>query len=107
MIFTVMALVILFAGTAFAGASADKTEQPKGQHETIYGVLSIIEGHGDFLVRQADGKAQRFSVDLGQDVQITRNGKTARYSELKVSDSVQVQYESSTRKVIAIHAKGS
>ena len=107
MIFTLMALVILFAGMAFAGTSAGKTEQSKGQHETIEGVLSIKEGHGDFLVRQSDGKAQRFSVGLGQDAEITRNGKPARYSDLKVSDSIQVKYQASNRKVIAIQASGT
>jgi hypothetical protein len=57
------------------------------------GVLSIKEGHGAFLVRMPDGKAQRFSVRAGAGaVEITRNGKTARYNELKVSDSIQVKY---------------
>ena len=107
MIFITMALAILVAGTAFAGSSADKNGQITGQHETIEGMLSIKEGHGDFLVRQSDGKAQRFSVGLRQDAEITRNGKQARYNDLKVRDSIQVHYESSTRKVIAIHATGS
>ena len=107
MIFITMALAFLVAGTAFAGSSADKNGQITGQHESVEGVLSIKEGHGDFLVRQSDGKAQRFSVGLGQDAKITRNGKQARYNDLRVSDSIQVQYESSTRKVVAIHASGS
>ena len=102
-----MVMAILFAGTVFAGTSAGTTEQTKGQHETIEGVLSIKEGHGDFLVRQSDGKAQRFSVGLGQDAKITRNGKPARYNALKVNDSIRVQYDSSSRKVVAIHATGS
>jgi len=106
-IFTLMALVILFAGTAFAGSPAGKTKQSNSQYESIEGVLSIKEGHGEFLVRLPDGKSQRFSVNVGGSSEITRNGKTARYSELKPSDSIQVQYESSTRKVIAIHAMGS
>ncbi len=70
----------------------------------LEGVMSIKEGHGDFLVRLPDGKAQRFSVKT--DAEITRNGNPARYNELKVSDSIQVQYDGSTRKVIAIHANG-
>ena len=107
MIFITMALVILFAGTAFAGSASVKTDQTTSQHETIEGVLFIKEGHGDFLIRQSDGKALRFSVGLGQDAEITRNGKPARYNDLVVSDSIRVQYESSTRKVIAIHAMGS
>ena len=71
-------------------------------------VLSIKEGHGDFLVRLSDGKAQRFSVRAGSGaVEITRNGVSARYSELKPSDSIQVKYDATNRKVIAIHAGGS
>ena len=70
-------------------------------------MLSIKEGHGEFLVRLPDGKSRRFSVNLGGGAEITRNGKTARYSELKPSDSVRLQYERSTRKVIAIYAMGS
>jgi hypothetical protein len=32
------------------------------------------------------------SCTLAERTQITRNGKTARYNELKVSDSIQVKY---------------
>jgi len=107
MIVSILALAILFVGTAFAGTPTGKTESSNIQYETIEGVLSIKEGHGDFLVRQSDGKAQRFSVGLGQDAEITRNGKPARYNALKVNDSIRVQYDSSSRKVVAIHATGS
>jgi hypothetical protein len=69
-------------------------------------VLSIKEGHGDFLVRLSDGSAQRFSL-RGRAAEITRNGEPARYSELKRSDSIQVKYDPSNRKVLAIHASGS
>ena len=49
-------LTIVLAGTAFGGGSAEKTSQPQsGNYETIEGVLSIKEGHGDFLVRLSDG----------------------------------------------------
>ncbi len=106
-IFTLIAIVGLLAGTAFAGASAGKTDQMKSQPETIEGVLSLKEGHGDFLVRQSDGKAQRFSIGLEQKADITRNGQPARYNELKINDSLKVQYDGSTREVIAIHAQGS
>ena len=100
-------LTIVLAGSAFAGGSAGKTSQSQsGNHETIEGVLSIKEGHGDFLVRLSDGSAQRFSV-RGDAAEITRNGKPARYIELKPSDSIQVKYNASNREVIAIHAGGS
>jgi hypothetical protein len=70
-------------------------------------VLFIKEGHGDFLVRLSDGRAQqRFSV-RGSAAGITRNGKPARYIELKPSDSIQVKYDATNRKVTAIHAGGS
>jgi hypothetical protein len=100
---------VIFAGTAFAAGSVEKNSQPQsGDYETIDGVLSIKEGHGDFLVRMPDGKAQRFSVRAGAGaVEITRNGKPARYRELKVSDSIQVKYNATNRKVIAIHAIGA
>ena len=98
----VFAFTVMFAATAFAGASTNKS-----QYESIEGVLSIKEGHGEFLVRMPDGKSQRFSVNVGGGAEITRNGKTAGYNELKPSDSIQVQYESATRKVVAIHAMGS
>ena len=106
-IVTLIAIVGLLAETAFAGASAGKTDQTKIQQETIEGVLSLKEGHGDFLVRQSDGKTQRFSIGLAQNADITRNGQPARYNELKVNDNIKVQYKSSTREVIAIHAQGS
>ena len=103
---TVVLTTILF-GAAFAGSSATKSnEQMSKNYEMLEGVLSIKEGHGDFLIRLPDGKAQRFSVKLGA-AEIIRNGKPARYNELKVSDSIQVQYDGSTREVIAIHAQGS
>ena len=69
-------------------------------------VLSIKEGHGDFLVRLSDGSAQRFRV-RGNAAEITRNGEPARYNELKPKDSIQVKYDATNRKVIAIHASGS
>ena len=100
-------LTIVLAGSAIAGGSAEKTSQPQSSnYESVEGVLSIKEGHGDFLIRLPDGKAQRFSV-RGNAAEITRNGKPARYNELKISDSVQVKYDASNRKVIAIHASGS
>ena len=107
-ILMVVALCILFAGAACAGPSAGKTDQPQSiSYETVEGVLSIKEGHGEFLVRLPDGKSQRFSVNVGGGAEITRNGQTARYSELKPSDSIQVKYDTSNRKVISIHAMGS
>jgi len=69
-------------------------------------VLSIKEGHGDFLIRLSDGSAQRFRV-RGNAAEIIRNGSPARYSELKPSDSIQVKYDPTNRKVIAIHASGT
>ena len=97
----------LFVGFSFAGTSAAKTnEQTSKNVEMIEGVLSLKEGHGEFLIRLPDGKAQRFSVKMGA-AEITRNGKPVRYNELKLSDSIQVQYDGSTREVIAIHAQGS
>ena len=102
----VIFLGTLFVGCSFAGTSAGKSNEQKSKNvEMLDGVLSLKEGHGEFLIRLPDGKAQRFSVKT--DAEITRNGKPARYSELKVSDSIQVQYDGSTRKVIAIHAQGS
>ena len=109
-IFVVMIALFLstsFVGFSVAGSSAGKSNEQKSMSaEMIEGVLSIKEGHGEFLVRLPDGKAQRFSVKMGA-AEITRNGKPVRYNELKVSDSVQVQYDGSTREVIAIHAQGS
>jgi len=100
-------LTILLAGSAFAGGSAEKATQPQsGNYENVEGVLSIKEGHGDFLVRLSDGSAQRFSV-RGDAAEIIRNGKPARYSELKSSDSIQVKYDAKNREVISIHASGS
>jgi hypothetical protein len=105
--FVLMAVVLsaIFVGSAFAGASAGKSNEQKNKnYAMIEGVLALKEGHGDFLIRLPDGKAQRFSVKTG--AEITRNGKPARYNELKVRDSIQVQYDVTNRKVIAIHASG-
>jgi hypothetical protein len=100
-------LAIVTAASAFAGGTAKIQNQPQSSnYETIEGVLAIKEGHGDFLVRLSDGKAQRLSVKAGEGaVQITRNGKPARYRELKVSDGIEVKYDPSNRKVVAIHAR--
>ena len=102
-----VALNTVLLGSAFAGSSsaAKSNEQMSKNVEMLDGVMSIKEGHGEFLIRLPDGKAQRFSVKTGA-AEITRNGKPARYNELKISDSIQVQYDGSTRKVIAIHANG-
>ena len=100
-------LSIVLAGSAFAGGSAEKTSQPQSSNnESVEGVLSIKEDHGEFLVRLPDGKAQRFSV-RGSAAEITRNGKPVRFNELKVSDRIQIKYDATNRKVIAIHASGS
>ena len=95
-------LAIFLAGSAFAGGSAGQTSQPQSDnYKTVEGVLAIKEGHGDFLVRMADGKAQRFSVRAGSGaVEITRNGEPAPYSELKPSDSTQVKYNATRRLVL-------
>ena len=98
-------LTIVLTGSAFAGGSAENTSQPASNYETVEGVLSIKEGHGDFLVRLSDGSAQRFSV-RGNAAEITRNRRPAPYSELKPSDSIQVQYNAKNREVIAIYASG-
>jgi hypothetical protein len=104
-------LIVLFLSTLFVGFSLAGTPAAKSNNQTaknyemLEGVMSVKEGHGEFLVRLPDGKAQRFSVKT--DAEITRNGKQARYNELKVSDGIQVQYDGSTREVIAIHAQGS
>ena len=97
-----LALTTVTAASALAGGAAGKTNQ----YETVEGVLSIKEGHGDFLVRLSDGSAQRFRV-RGNAAEITRNGKPAPYSELKPSDSIQVKYDAANREVISIHASGS
>jgi hypothetical protein len=99
-------VLILAAGTAFAAGAAEATGQPQStNYQTIEGVLTIKEGHGDFLVRMPDGSAQRFSIKAGAGaVEITRNGKPARYNELKVGDSIAVKYDPSNRQVVAIHA---
>ena len=90
-----------------ASQTAEKTSRSQsGNYETVEGVLSIKEGHGDFLVRLSDGSAQRFRV-RGNAAEITRNGEPARYSELKPSDSIQVKYQASNREVISIHTGGS
>ena len=105
-------LIVLFLSTLFVGFSLAGTPAAKSNNQTaknyemLEGVMSVKEGHGEFLVRLPDGKAQRFSVKMGA-TEITRNGKSVRYNELKVNDSVQVQYDVSTREVIAIHAQGS
>ena len=100
-------LAIVLAGSVFAGGSAEKASPPQSNnHETVEGVLSIKEGHGDFLVRLSDGSAQRFRV-RGDAVEITRNGEPVRYIELKPSDNIEVKYDPSNRKVIAIHASGT
>jgi len=109
-IFTIVMAVVLaivLAGSAFAGGSAGNTSQSQtGNFETVEGVLSIKEGHGEFLVRLSDGSAQRFSIKAGAGaVEITRNGEPARYSKLKPSDNIEVKYDPSNRKVIAIHAR--
>ena len=96
-------LMILPAVAVFAGGSAEKTDP----YDTVSGVLSIKEGHGEFLVRLPDGKAQRFNLNLGGRAEITRNGRSARYSELRPSDSIKVKYDPTNRKVIAIHASGA
>jgi hypothetical protein len=98
-----VAMLILPAAAALAGGSAEKAQQ----YDTVAGVLSIKEGHGEFLVRLPDGKAQRFNLNLAGGAEITRNGKSARYSELKPSDSIEVKYDPTNRKVIAIHASGA
>ena len=100
-------LTIILAGSAFAGGSAEKATPPQSSnYETVEGVLAIKEGHGEFLVRLSDGSAQRFSIKAGAGaVEITRNGEPARYSELKPSDNIEVKYDPSNRKVIAIHAR--
>ena len=103
----VVILAIVLAGSAFSGGSAEKAGPPQSSnYETVEGVLSIKEGHGDFLIQLSDGSAQRFRV-RGNAAEITRNGKAARYNELKVSDSIQVKYQASNRKVIAIQASGT
>lgn len=104
-VLTIVAFITVLLGPAFAGSSAVKTSgQMSNSVKMLEGKMSIKEGHGEFLIRLPDGKAQRFSVK--PDAEITRNGQPARYSELKVSDSITVQYDGSTRKVIAIHANG-
>jgi hypothetical protein len=95
------ALMIVSAASATAGGSAGKMSR----YETVEGVLSIKESHGDFLVRTDAGKTQRFSVK--GNMEITRNGEPAHYSDLKTNDSIAVKYDPSNREVIAIQASGS
>jgi hypothetical protein len=109
---TIMATVLVFAsaGTAIsAGTGCDVGGWSQGGiHETVKGVLALKEGHGEFLVRMADGNAQRFSIRAGAgSVEIIRNGKQVRFSELKVSDTIRVKFTAAERTVIQIRASGS
>ena len=98
-------LSFMIVSWAYAGKTVDNSKKNNSDsYETADGVLTIKEGHGDFLIRQSDGKAQRFSVK--GDAAITRNGKPVKYGALKVKDNVRVDYDPSTRKVIAIKANG-
>ena len=94
-------LTFTIPASGFAGGSAEKINQ----YKVVSGVLTIKEGHGDFIVRTSDGKTQRFSVRA--DKEITRSGKPARYGDLQTSDRIEVKYAPSNREVIAIHASGS
>ena len=108
-ILSVLIAVVLnasFAMSVFSGPSAGKSiEQKNKSYTMVAGMLAIKEGHGDFLIRLPNGETKRFKAK--KEAEITRNGKQAGYSELKIRDSIQVQYDSSTRTVIAIHANGS
>ena len=52
LIATVLSAILV--GSAFAGGEAGKTnEQTSKNVETLEGVMSIKEGHGEFLIRSA------------------------------------------------------
>jgi len=100
---------IAFSGTALsAGAVCESSGSENAGYEMVKGVLAVKEGHGEFLVRTPDGNAQRFNIGLGSgSVKITRNGTPVHFSQLRVSDRIEVKYAVSDCKVIEIHASGS
>jgi len=64
-----------------------------------------MERYGHILIRPEAGNLT--SLRMLHDAIVIRNGKPARYSELKPSDSIQVKYDARNREVISIHASGS
>ncbi len=79
---TISLCMVAFAVTAFAGRAAlaeDKT------HE---GTIVSVEAHKFTMTGKTDEK--KHSHDVGKDVKITLDGKTAKLDELKAGHHVKV-----------------
>ena len=105
-IFVVLSLIL---STAFMAAQTlaihHGKEELTANYATIEGVLSIKEGHGHIVVRDANGATKILRVQ--DDAQIIRNGKPALYSDLRGGDRVKVTFDDHTRVITELHATGT
>jgi hypothetical protein len=100
--------ISIFAATpsecSEAGSAGDTNQTLISHDRTFEGLLALKEADGVFLVRAADGKKKRFTVN--RDTKISRNGKPAIYKDLKSRDRIRVHYTSDF-VVTEIHADGN
>jgi hypothetical protein len=94
----------LIAEPVRSDETADSSPKLASSTNLFEGMLAIKEGHGDILVRSENGDQKRFKVK--EDTIITRNGKPAKYDDLRARDQLRVHYDSK-RVAIELHATGS
>jgi hypothetical protein len=101
------ALVVVFimpvTATAGGGATAEKT-QAMSAEKSVEGTLTAMESYGHILIRPDVGNLARLKVR--PDAVITRNGETAKLSDLHIGDKVQATYDSKNW-VSELNATGS
>jgi len=97
-------VAVLISGPVVSGETSGKGSNLAASTSTFEGTLLVKEGDHDILVRSDDLHQRRLKVK--QSSVIIRNGKPAKYEDLKIRDQVRVSYDSN-RVVVELNASGS
>ena len=113
MIYRILSLQLILAGlvavfvmpvTGMAGGhAASESAQAVSAENSIKGTLTAMESYGHILIRPEVGNLARLRVR--GDAVITRNGKPAKFGDLRFGDKVQANYDSKNW-VFELHATG-
>ncbi len=105
LILAALIAVFLMPVTVIAGGdAADESTQAVSAEISIQGTLVVMESYGHILIRPEAGNLARLKVR--PDAVITRNGKPAKFSDLRAGDKVQANYNSKNW-VSELHATGT
>jgi len=104
LILAALVAVLMMPLTVMAGGgAAGESTQAAQAEKSVEGTLTAMESYGHILIKPETGNLVRLRVP-GNAI-ITRNGKPAKFADLRFGDKVQANYDSKSF-VSELHATG-